>query len=145
MPRKKYCVADSDYTHARFYLADKLRNYGIQFAEEVSIVNASDEFFALTGDGERKGRANRLNSWCEKYLNGHEWRKLKTAIRKRRERWGHNNDTKSITISPEAHKLLSRIAERDNVTFSEVLESVLLKTANSARRIPRRSLRRQKR
>ena len=142
MPKKKYCVTDSDYNHARFYLADKLRDYGIQFAEEVSIASARDEFITVTDGGEKKGRANRLNSWCEKYLNGHEWRKLKAAIRKRRERWG-NHEAKSIMITVEAHKLLSGIAKRDNVTFSEVLEYVLLRTANSTRRIPPRSLRRR--
>ena len=136
MPRAKYKVNAADYTHACFYLGDKLRNQDFEFSHEASATDARSDYFEIVHAGQRKGRAERLNTWCEKYLIGSEWLKLKTAIRKRRERWERHDQIKTISISAKAHKLLAKIAERDDVTFSEILEHVLLKTAKSAARVP---------
>lgn len=42
-------------------------------------------------------------------------------------------DQKSLTISARSYELLSQLAERDGVTFSDVLEHYLAKALNSGR------------
>ena len=115
-----------------FYLVDKLQTQLLEVALQLSSAEAKAEYFGIVHGGQRKGRAERLKAWCEKYLTKAEWLKLKSAVRKRRERWAMHDEVKTITISLKAHQLLSRIATRDNVTFSDVLERVLGKAANSA-------------
>ncbi len=88
---------------------------------------------AFTESKGRKNKAESLNLWAEKYLSSEEWNKLKTAVRKRRQRWANDDDQKTVTISAKAHKLLSRIANRDEVTFSEVLEHYLAKASRCSR------------
>ncbi len=125
MPRAKYQVTDRDYTHVSAYLSDKLQLQAIDIRGNVSPSEARREFLDVIHAGQRKGRADRLNAWCEQYLPTAEWKKLKTAVRKRRERWDRHDQLKTITISAKAHRLLVKLAGRDGITFSEVLEQRL--------------------
>ncbi len=130
MPRTKYQITADDCQHARFYLSGKLRNYDIEIDD---YAKAEKDYQEATLAKGRKKEAELLNAWAEKYLASEEWHKLKAAIRKRRQRWEHYGEQKTITISTKAHKLLNRIAERDQVTFSEVLEHYLSKAIRSSR------------
>ena len=125
MPRAKYQVTDRDYTHVSAYLSDKLQLQAIDTRGDASVSVARRDFLGVVHSGQRKGRAERLNAWCEQYLPAAEWAKLKTAVRKRRERWERHDQLKTITISAKAHRLLARISNRDGVTFSEALEQRL--------------------
>ena len=127
MPRAKYQVTDRDYTHVSAYLSDKLQLQSIDIRGDASLSVARRDLLEVAHSGQRKGRAERLNAWCEQYLPTAEWSKLKTATRKRRERWERHDQLKTITISAKAHRLLLRIANRDGVTFSEALEQRLAK------------------
>jgi macrodomain Ter protein organizer (MatP/YcbG family) len=133
MPRAKYRITEEDFVHASFYLGRKLQTHDIEFADDVSPPEAKQDFSQATQHKRKQVRVQETNAWCEKYLNRKEWERLKTAIRKRRERWSRYNDLKSITISARAHQLLSNLAKRDEVTFSEVLEHYLAKGMNSGR------------
>ncbi len=133
MPRAKYRITDEDFVHASFYLGRKLQTYDIEFADEVSPPVAKQEFVEATHHKRKPVRVQETNAWCEKYLSGKEWERLKTAVRKRRERWHRHDDLKTVTISARAHRLLSNLSERDKVTFSEVLEHYLAKCMNSSR------------
>lgn len=143
MSRPKYQVTETDFTHACNYISSKLQNFEFELSEEASTTDAKTAYFEAVQSGSRKARSERLNAWCEKYLSSKEWRRLTAAIRKRRERWARHDQMKSISISSKAHKLLLKVAERDNVTFSDVLEFVLAKAANSALRIPSKSANRR--
>ena len=54
----------------------------------------------------KKDRANQLNAWCVKFLGEMEWGKLKTFIRKRRER--KNRALRSVSISEKAFELIKK-------------------------------------
>lgn len=138
MARARYTIIDSDYTHACAYIEDKLQKQEFAFCRERSIDTAKAELFQIVHSSQRKGRADRLNEWCEKHLAKADWLKLKVGIRKRRERWARHDELKTVAISAKAHQLLTKIAKRDNVTFSEVLEHLLARAANSAGNIPKR-------
>ncbi len=141
MPRTRYVITDSDCVHAFLYLSGRLRNYEIDFPDTVDSLLAESDFHdAGRASGIRRRTAG-LNAWCEQYLSSPDWQRLKSAIRKRRERAEHFDEQKSITVSARAHNLLSRIAQRDDVTFTEVLEHYLTKALKSNRGRPSRSRR----
>jgi macrodomain Ter protein organizer (MatP/YcbG family) len=133
MPRAKYRITEADYQHASFYLSNKLRNYRLEFDGEVNLSELEDEFYeALTTKGAEQ-QVDSLNLWAEEYLSSEEWQKLKSAIRKRRQRRENYCGEKTVTISAKAHKILSQLAERDKVTYSDVLEHYLVKAVRSRR------------
>ncbi len=134
MPRDNYIITSDDECHATFYLSGQLRNYGFKFRDSVSSTQAGSDYRAASSEKTKSTRAAALNVWCEKYLSKSDWRRLKTAVRKRRERWRRSEETKTVTISAKGHRLLKQVSKRDNVTFSQALEHYLSKALNSARR-----------
>ena len=133
MPRDNYIITSDDEFHATFYLSGRLRNYGFKFRDSVSSAQAEGDYRAAISEKTKSARAAALNVWCERYLSKADWRRLKTAVRKRRERWRRSEETKTVTLSAKAHKLLTQISKRDTVTFSQALEHYLAKALNSAR------------
>lgn len=133
MARPKYTITAADVVHAGTYLANRLRNLDVRFGDDVSLRTAERAFTEAVAVPRKEKRAVQVNAWCEKYLSSAEWATLKLAIRKRRER-RVRTDLKTVTISARAHDLLSKVAERDEVTYSEVLEKYLLKALNAKRR-----------
>ncbi len=139
MPRTKYQITADDCIHAELYLSRQLRNYEIEFRDDADLLNAESEYRDATSGREKTSRAQHLNEWCEKHLTSADWNRLKSAIRKRRERTQHFDEQKTLTVSATSHYLLSKLAQRDDVTYSEVLEHYLSKALNSNRgRPPRR-------
>ena len=76
-----------------------------------------------------------LNAWCEKYLPASEWKRLKAGIRKRRERWEHYGEQKTLTVSSTVHEYLVKISERDGVTYNEILEDLLSRAWRGSRQV----------
>lgn len=138
MPRTKYVITVDDCIHAELYLSRQIRNYDIEFRDDADSLNAEGEYRDATSERKKANRAKHLNEWCEKYLTSTDWSRLKSAIRKRRERMQHFDEQKTVTVSARSHDLLSKIAQRDNVTYSEVLEHYLAKALNSNRGRPSR-------
>ena len=133
MPRVKYTITSDDEFHATFYLSDRLRNHGIKFRDSVSRAKAESDFRTAVDEKTKTKRAAAVNSWCERYLSRADWEKLKTSVRKRRERWRRSEEIKTITISAKAHKTLTQISKRDDVAFSKALKHYFGKALNSAR------------
>ena len=133
MPRDNYIITSDDEFHATFYLSGQLRNFGFKFCDSVSSTQAESAYRSAASGKTKSTRAAALNVWCEKYLSKSDWHRLKTAVRKRRERWRRSEETKTVTISAKSHKLLTQVSKRDNVTFSQALEHYLSKALNSAR------------
>jgi len=133
MPRVNYIITSDDEFHATFYLSGQLRNYGFKFRNSVLSAQAESDYRTAASEKTRATRAASLNVWCERYLSKADWHRLKTAVRKRRERWRRSEETKTVTLSAEAHRLLAQISKRDTVTFSKALEYHLAKALNSTR------------
>ncbi len=138
MPRAKYKITADDFQHASFYLSGRIRNYGIEFEDSVNTSKAERQYYEALKVKSRKKKAESLNLWAENYLTSEEWTKLKSAVRKRRQRWDNYDGQKTVTISAKAHTLLSRIAGRDEVTYSDVLEHYLTKAWRTSRGSARR-------
>lgn len=131
MPRQNYTITTSDVVHATAYLEHQVRNFGIEFDEPQK---ARRSFKRTIGKEVRSDRAVALNNWCEKYLTTEDWRKLKASILKRRSRRRAGDTTKQLTVSRKAHRLLTRLAKRDNVTLSVAIETHVPKLLNRASR-----------
>ena len=135
MPRAIYKITEQDFLHVSQYLYDRVMLRKLHLCEEPSWDTAEKAFFEVYTLSKKSNRSGLLNAWCEEHLTKGDWQKLKAAVRKRRERTVQYGESRSITISKKAHDLLVKIAERDYVTFSDVLESVLPQVLNSARKI----------
>ncbi len=137
MPRPLFVITPSDYMHASEYVLNRLRLRKFELVDSVSHSQAEGRLLSTLGSAAKsKEQAAKLQVWCEKHLSKKDWSDLKTSIRKRRQRWKQTESSKSITISNDVHALLSRLAERDGVTFNEVLKFSLKQTARSFRKIP---------
>lgn len=136
MPRTKYRITVEDCVHAELYLSRQIRNYEIEFRDDANSLNAEGEYRDATSERKKTSRAQQLNEWCERYLTSTDWNRLKSAIRKRRERTQHFDEQRTVTVSATSHDLLSQLAQRDDVTYSEVLEHYLTKALNSNRGRP---------
>ena len=133
MPREEYSITADDEIHATFYIGDRLRNRDFRFQDSHFYSSAESDFRIAVDGKTTHARIAALNLWCKKYLSDADSGKLKVAIRKRRERWRRGDEKKTITISAKAHKVLTQISKRDNVTFSRALENYLGKALNSGR------------
>ena len=142
MPRNGYSITADDEIHATFYLGDRLRNREFRFQDSGFYSSAERDFRTAVDEKTTHARIAALNSWCRKYLSEADRGKLKVAVRKRRERWRRGDEQRTITISAKAHKVLTQISKRDNVTFSQALENYLGKALNSARGTSNRRLKR---
>lgn len=116
MPRDNYIITSDDECHATFYLSGRLRNYGFKFRDSVSSTQAESDYRGAANEKTKATRAAALNVWCERYLSKADWRRLKSAVRKRRERWRRCEETKTVNLSAKAHKVLKQISKRDSVT-----------------------------
>ena len=140
MPRKEYSITADDEIHATFYLGDRLRNRDLRFQDSDFYSSAESDFRTAIEEKTTHARLAALNSWCKKFLSDADRGKLNVAIRKRRERWRRGDEKMTITISTKAHKVLTQISKRDNVTFSQALENYLGKALNSVRGTSNRRL-----
>lgn len=136
MSRTRFVVTSADYLHASEYLTNQLRLRKLELIESRTWMDAERAFMAVVGGGHKSTvRAAMLQEWCESHLSAKDWDNLKTNVRKRRQRWKSPESTKSITVSAEVHALLTRLANRDNVTFDEVLHFALTHAVRSGRTI----------
>lgn len=120
MAQVPYAITSDDVNHANSYLASRL--YLIEYQENVSASVAAKRFMAIAGS--KAERAEQLQQWCD-MLTEREWRRLRLAIRKRRQRAKEGQCMSSMTVSTRAKDALAKIAIRDGVTLSQALEQVL--------------------
>ncbi len=122
MSRKKYRITNADYPLAQKYLIRKFHEGHIWFMgspmEEVgNYITAEKEFSKVSG-------SEALDAWCKKYLSSQHWENLKIAIRAGRKRGRDSRrgvQPKHIALSHRAWSVLSDLAKRDGVTYSEFI------------------------
>ena len=123
MARQRYSITEQDYPAVLRYVQYKLRNLLEWPSDDNTEQNKSINAFKHCRDPVT------LNSWCEKWLSGDQWRQLKTAARasRKRSRNTRRDKPKNITLTNNAWRMLSALAKRDRVTLSEFIESRLEK------------------
>ncbi len=119
MARPRYQITASDLTHAWQYLTDRVQLQLIELEDE-----SKREFWDISTISGRDRRATALNTWCDANLTAVEWTKLKSAIRKRRNRL-HGSDRVTITISRSAYTALKKLAEKRKVSLAQQINTIL--------------------
>ncbi len=95
MGRKKYVLRDEDFDDALWWID-----------EHTSFRPHIDD-------------ADRLNTWCEHYLNNEQWYRMKAYLRTRRR---VDRGLKRVDLSPAAHAVVKQQSERFGLTLSETVE-----------------------
>ncbi|HBE67755.1 MAG TPA: hypothetical protein DDW52_06360 [Planctomycetaceae bacterium] len=122
MPRPRYQITAADLTHARAYLESQLLQLTLDL-RELTHGEALDAVNGILRAGGKSTKTKKLNTWCETHLTTAAWAGLKASVRKRRQRF--STETRSVTLSIRAHKLLKDAAERKGVTMSRIIEQRL--------------------
>lgn len=115
MPRAKYRIrTEEDYESAKRWLVKKFEQVGWPNVEDARKAQAR---FMLVETPES------LQAWCDRYLTAQQWKRIRDYIRAARR---NSDDYKSIKISANAWQILSDIAERDTLTYSDIIEKHLV-------------------
>ena len=117
MSRPLYKIDNKgDFHIARDYIDNKINSKWPVSGAKRSVQASSDL------DNLRK-TPEKLNAWCEKWLNAEQWTQLKNVIRATRRREKAKKARKSpinVQLTHEAHKILSTLAVVDG-TMSDVI------------------------
>jgi macrodomain Ter protein organizer (MatP/YcbG family) len=117
MARPRYTVTNEDKTIVEKYIADRL-------AESPHWI---DNALARNNFKQAKHSAGTLNSWCEQWLNGEQWRQLKGAVRmarkRQRDKTGDRDPVVNVSLSRPAWRRLRDLAKYEGLTLSAYIES----------------------
>lgn len=133
MPRAKYKIED------RFEASIARRWISNQMLEDLYFPFSDDDINNLDKRDDAKLEfeeldtfyPGQLNDWCESYLNGAQWKKLKGTIRAERLRGERKNGNKNpivrIDVSEEAGRVLKRLSENEGLTYSQLIVKYMVK------------------
>ena len=128
VPRPKFRITVENLLHAARYLDGRLGCLSFMplsmSAQEGRMIIAE-----ILQSPKSVESADKLQAWCEVNLDSKTTRCLRIAIRKRKQRTADN--FRVLTVSVSAHKLLRKLAMRDNVTLSQALEKSVTKALRS--------------
>jgi hypothetical protein len=69
-----------------------------------------------------------LQRWCDRFLDAKQWKQLQAVVRAaRRDPSRHQ----TVRLSRNAHEILRKLAMRDKLTLSEVIERYLSRVAHA--------------
>jgi hypothetical protein len=74
MPKQSFAIDASNWEAVKAYIQEQFRTLSWWPTEEPD--RAKEEFEAM------QSNPDRLAEWCEKWLNGGQWRQLENAVRK---------------------------------------------------------------
>jgi macrodomain Ter protein organizer (MatP/YcbG family) len=69
-----------------------------------------------------------LQRWCDRFLDAKQWKQLQAVIRAARR---DPSQYRAVRLSRNAHEILRKLAMRDKLTLSEVIERYLLSVAHA--------------
>lgn len=139
MAKAKYVITAEDLKHVAWYLTTAERAGRLEFQGERSEEarrNFADYLHYGVTKRPTSELAAKLHAWCTDYLCPDDWSKLKTAVRKRRQR--AESVTHTLSISDSVYSKLKRVASRDHVTYEEVLDKLLSDALRSTRPIKKK-------
>jgi hypothetical protein len=75
-----------------------------------------------------KPTAKKLQRWCDRFLDTKQWKQLHVVIRSARRDLSRY---RTVRLSRKAHEILGKLAMRDKITLSEVIERYLSSVAHA--------------
>lgn len=113
MARPKSKITKSDHLSAKAYIQNAMDR------GDISSVDGYIEF-------RNADTPERLQSWCETYLDDDQWHNMKTAIRVQRKRYRDYKSPKrkiSIDLDKDAWLLINSMAKEEGRTLSEMVKA----------------------
>jgi len=137
MGRQDYKIkTDTDFYGAYRWIKYKFKNDNLINCPTVDSleenIKAKEEFEKMATQealGKKKMTHEDLQGWCDKWMDGANWKKLRASLRQYRTRSVRNNV--NVTLSQEAWDILRKLADRDSVTLSDIIISRLKKEYNN--------------
>lgn len=115
MAKRRYTLSRDDFLAVKAYVQRKLLTQPYWLDN----LQAEGEWAQVKHD------PLTLQHWCERWLNEDQWCQLKAAVRaarkRRRDRRGTRHPAVNVTLSRRAWLILSALARRDGLTFSDWL------------------------
>ena len=120
MPRLRYQITAADVDVVHRWIRERLRNDVCP--EDWPRLTAWDKF------PYEKPTVKTLQRWCDRFLDAQQWRQLQAVIRAARRDLSQH---RTVRLSRNAHEILGKLATRDKLTLSEVIERYLSSVANA--------------
>jgi hypothetical protein len=125
MPRSRYRITAADVKVVHRWIRERLRND--MWPKDWPRLTAWDKF------PYEKPTAKTLQRWCDRFLDATQWKQLQAVIRAARR---DLSQYRTVRLSRDAHEILGKLAMRDKLTLSEVIERYLSSVANAPATVP---------
>jgi macrodomain Ter protein organizer (MatP/YcbG family) len=120
MPRPRYRITAADVRVVHRWVRERLRDN--TWPEDWPRFTAWDKF------PYEKPTVKKLQRWCDRFLDTKQWKQLQAVIRAGRR---DPSRYRSVRLSRKAHEILRKLAMRNKLTLSEVIERYLLSVAHA--------------
>ena len=114
MPRQRYRITAADVRVVHRWIRERLRND--RWPQDWPRLTAWDKF------PYEKPTVKALQRWCDRFLDTKQWKQLQAVIRSARR---DPSRYRTVRLSRNAHEILRKLARRDKLTLSEVIEQYL--------------------
>lgn len=120
MPRRRYRITNDDVDIAHRWVRERFRKEA--WSDDWPLLTAWDRFPL------ERPTAEELQRWCDRFLDADQWKQLQAVIRAGRRDFSQH---RTVRLSRSAHEMLSKLAKRDKITLSEVIERYLSSVADA--------------
>jgi predicted DNA binding CopG/RHH family protein len=98
------------------------------------MANMDEELSNIVTAQNLQERVAAFDKLCLDYLTDTDRAKLRTSLRKHRQRLHKRGNAVQVSLSVSAFELLKKVASRENLNYSQVLEKYLWNAVKTARR-----------
>lgn len=134
MTRPKTAIPNEEITTAISYIKRRLRTRKIELVGDPSLVKVENELNGIVTARNKQERVTAFEKWCIDYLTDADRAKLRTSLRKHRQRLHKRGNSAQVSLSVNAFELLKKVASRENLNYSQVLEKYLWNACKPTRR-----------
>jgi hypothetical protein len=134
MTRPKTAIPNEEITTAISYIKRRLRTRKIELVGDPSLATVEKELNSIVTARNKQERVATFDRWCLDYLTDADRSKLRTSLRKHRQRLHKRGNAAQVSMTVKAFDLLKKVASRENLNYSQVLEKYLWNAAKPTRR-----------
>lgn len=133
MARPKTAIPNEEITTAISYIKRRLRTRKLELVGDPSLVKVENELNGIVTARNKQERVTVFEKWCNDYLFDTDRSKLRTSLRKHRQRLHKRGNAAQVSLSVSSFELLKKVASRENLNYSQILEKYLWNAAKPTR------------
>lgn len=134
MTRPKTAIPNEEITTAISYIQRRLRTRKIELVGDPNLANVEKELNSIVTARNKQERVAAFEKWCNDHLADVDRAKLRTSLRKHRQRLEKRGNSAQVSLTVSAFDLLKKVAYRENLNYSQVLEKYLWNAIKPTRR-----------